>query len=96
MLCFDHQRGAGCSGLMNPDTNLGGNIATTEEVLKLEVPFFVSSVDEHIELPCNVIALRTAHPCAQSRSTVHPEHNGPDLRYLPHLWTNEHHLLLKV
>jgi len=25
--------------------------------------------------------LRAAHPCAPSRSTVHPEHNGPEVRY---------------
>ena len=25
--------------------------------------------------------LRVAHPCAQSRSTVHPEHNGPESRH---------------
>ena len=29
--------------------------------------------------------LRVAHPCAQSRSTVHPEHNGPVSKYPPQL-----------
>jgi hypothetical protein len=27
------------------------------------------------------VRLRVAHPCAQSRSTVHPEHNGPESRH---------------
>ncbi len=27
-----------------------------------------------IVLPCQPVRLRTAHPCAQPRSTVHPEH----------------------
>ena len=29
--------------------------------------------------------LRVAHPCAQSRSTVHPEHNSPGTNYPPQL-----------